>query len=271
VGTIKNRRRLSVVIITLNEAENIRGCLTSVKFADEVVVVDAGSTDGTGDVVREFTPNVYHRPMQGFGPQKQFAVEQATGDWILSLDADERLDDTLSAALVQFLESEAADTGCDGYRIYRRNIYLGRPIMHCGWYHPVLRLFKRGKGRFNDKLVHEEVMVEGTVGLLPGEILHEPYRDLFHHLEKMSRYARLDAQELIRRGRVVRGWQAPVHLILRPLWKFLEKYVWQQGFREGMHGLVLSGMAAFGVFFIHAHCWWLQRGAVDRDEVIEAR
>lgn len=250
---------LSVIVITLDEEANLARCLESVRFADEVVVVDAGSTDRTVAIAREYTHRVFERPMQGFGAQKQFALAQATGDWVLSLDADEWVSDELRAALRRFLGSPAATGAVNGYRILLRNVYLGRPMRHCGWRRPLLRLFRRRHGRFTDTLVHERVVVDGACGHLEGEIIHVPYRDVFHHAAKISRYARLDAVELRRRGRLVSGWRAPIHLVLRPLWKFVEKLAWQGGVLDGLHGLVLSAMAAYSVFLIHARCWELER------------
>lgn len=250
--------RLSVVIITLNEEENIRRCLDSVFFADEIVVVDSGSRDRTCEIAKQYTDKVFFRPMNGFGEQKQYAVDQTTGDWILSLDADERISQELRDSLVALFRTPPHEIPFQGYTIYRRNVYLGRPILHCGWYVPILRLFRKGRGQFNEKLVHEEIIVHGPVGQLKGDILHEPYTDIFHHLEKIRLYASLDAREVLAKGRRVIGWRAPVHLLGRPSWKFIEKYVIQQGFREGIHGLILSLMAALGVFLIYAHCWHLQ-------------
>lgn len=257
------RTRLSVVVITLNEEANLRRCLDSVRFADEIVVVDSGSDDATCEVARTYTDKVLFHEMRGFGAQRQYAIEQASGDWILALDADEWVSEPLRAALIALLESGSAAYAYDGYMTYRRNIYLGRPMRYCGWYRPILRLFRRGKGRFNDKLVHEELLVQGPKGLLPGDMMHVSYRDLAHHVQKMQWYAYLDAQELVRKGRKVYGLQAPVHIALRPVWKFLEKYVGQQGFRDGLHGLVLSCMAAYGVFLVHAHCWQLQKAELE--------
>ncbi len=251
--------RLSVVIITLDEESALPRCLQSVDFADQVVVVDSGSQDATCQVAREHGARVLTRPMRGFGEQKQFAVDQADGDWILSLDADEWLSEPLQQNLRQLLEMPLDSRELqDGYLIWRRNIYLGRPMRFCGWYQPIVRLFRSGQGRFNDKLVHEEIEVQGKVGTLPGDLMHNPYRDLSHHLEKIRRYMVLDARELHRRGRRVRGWQAPIHLLGRPAYKLAEKYLVQQGIREGMHGFVLSVMAALGVFLIHAECWRLE-------------
>lgn len=249
---------LSVVVITFNEADNIARCLDSVAFADEVVVVDSNSSDATCEIARRYTDKVIPHPFAGFGAQKQFAVEQATSDWILSLDADEWLSEPLQASLKQLLQAPS-DTLADGYSIYRLSDYLGRPMRHCGWYVPILRLFKRGHGRFDAKLVHEEILLDGRADVLAGDIRHVPYRHVFHHLEKMQRYAGLDAEEVLRRGRRFDGIYAPIHMLLRPIWKFIEKYIVQQGFREGMHGLILSLMAAFGVFLIHVHAWDSQR------------
>jgi glycosyltransferase involved in cell wall biosynthesis len=255
--TLMKRRKLSVVVITLNEEENIRRCLDSARFSDEIIVVDSGSNDSTCSIARDYTDKVIFHEMDGFGEQRQFALKQATGDWILILDADEWLSQDLQDSLISLLSS--GDIPCEGYTMYRRNIYLGRPMNYCGWYRPVLRLFRRGCGSFDGKLVHEEPIVSGRTGLLRGDLMHEPYRDIFHHLEKMKHYAHLDARELVRKGRQVYGLQSPIHLVLRPIWKFAEKYVVQQGFREGIHGLILSCMAAIGVFLVHACCWQLQK------------
>ena len=262
-GDFMKESRLSVAIITQNEETNLGECLDSVSFADEIVIVDSGSRDKSCQIAKQYSDKVFLRAMKGFGEQKQYAVDQATGDWILSLDADERVSQELRDSLISLLRTDAKEIPFQGYKIYRRNIYLGRPILHCGWYIPILRLFRKSSGRFNNKLVHEEIIVDGPVGHLKGDILHVPYRDIFHHLEKMHLYASLDAQEVLAKGRKVSGWRAPVHLVGRPSWKFIEKYVTQQGFKEGIHGLVLSAMAALGVFLIYVHCWHQQRQRMD--------
>lgn len=259
------RKRLSVVVITLNEEANIRRCLESVPFADEIVIVDSGSSDRTCSIAGEFTNKLLFHEFQGFGSQKQYAVDHAAGDWILSLDADEWVSDTLRSSFESFLNSPQISEDFSGYMIYRRNIFFGRPMRFCGWYVPILRLFRRGCGRFNEKLVHEEIIVDGQLGFLGGDIIHDPYRDISQLLMKMQRYISLDAQGLANRGCKVYGWQSPIHLGLRPLWKFIEKYFLQQGFREGLHGLVLSCMAAFGVFLMHAECWQRQKHRAYRE------
>jgi glycosyltransferase involved in cell wall biosynthesis len=263
------RSRLSMVVITLNEEANLPRWLDSIRFTDEIVVVDSGSEDATCDIARGYTDKVLFHEMKGFGAQKQFAIEQTTGDWIFSLDADEWVSNSLRRSIESAMESDKVNPQYDGFMIYRRNIFLGRPMRYCGWYKPILRLFRRGRGRFDEKLVHEELLVDGQIGFLNGDIMHEPYKDIFHHLVKMQNYAQLDAQELIRKGRKVHGWQAPIHLTLRPLWKFTEKLVLQQGFREGVHGLVLSSMAAFGVFLMHVQCWQLQKRILRKHQSVQ--
>lgn len=258
-----NESRLSVAIITLNEETNIGQCLNSVSFADEIVIVDSGSRDRTCEIAKKYTDKVFFKAFKGFGDQKQYAADQTIGEWILSLDADERVSQELRDSLLSLMRADTDRIAFEGYLINRRNVYLGRPIRHCGWYVPILRLFRKGSGRFNEKLVHEEIKVDGPVGRLKGDILHVPYRDVFHHLEKMRLYASLDAQEVLAKGRKIIGWRAPAHLLGRPSWKFIEKYIIQQGFREGIHGLVLSLMAALGVFLIYVHCWHLQRQRMD--------
>ncbi|MDX8389871.1 MAG: glycosyltransferase family 2 protein [Mariprofundaceae bacterium] len=257
--------QLSVVVITFNEADNIARCLDSIPFADEIIVVDSGSTDDTCAIAKRYTDKVIIKSFVGFGEQKQFAVDQATGDWILSLDADEWLSEALQKSIRALLK-QPIETVPEGYMIYRLNYYLGKPMRHCGWYIPITRLFKRGKGRFNDKLVHEEVLLDGEGGTLHGDILHVPYHDVFHHIEKIQRYAKLDAKEVLRRGRSFKHLHLPIHIVLRPIWKFFEKYFLQQGIREGAHGLILSVLAAFGVFLIHVHAWGMQSQPKD-DEI----
>jgi glycosyltransferase involved in cell wall biosynthesis len=246
--------RLSIVLITRNEAHWIRRCLDSVRWADELVVVDQHSTDGTDEICREYGAKLFlHEMTAGFGEQEQFAIDQASRPWILSLDADEEVTPALRDAIRQAI----ADPGeCVGFRIPRLTAYLGRFIRHCGWYpSPVLRLFCRGQGQFTNAFVHEEVVAGGPVGDLRADLLHYSYDSLSEHLCKMDLYTTYDAQMLARRGVWVTPLSAPWLLVGKPLVVFLRKYLWQYGFREGRHGLVLSGMAAFVTFLNYAKQW----------------
>jgi glycosyltransferase involved in cell wall biosynthesis len=243
---VAERPPISVVLITRNEAVRIRRCLESVQWAEEIVVVDQHSTDGTAAICREFGARVIERDMTaGFGEQKSFAIAQASHPWILSLDADEEV----TPALREAIEAAVREPGAHvGFRIPRLTSYLGRFIRHCGWYpSPVLRLFRRGQGRFTDALVHEEVVCEGPVGDLGEDLLHHSYESLSDHVRKLLVYTAHDARMLQRRGSQLGPGRRLSWLVLKPLAVFLRKLVVQRGYREGWHGLLLSAMAALVV------------------------
>ena len=244
-----SRPRLSVVVITLNEAERLRACLESAAWADELVVVDAESQDKTVQIAREFTDRVLVRPWAGFAEQKNFAVAQATGDWILSLDADEEVPPELRAEIQALLGAEPAE---DGYRVPRRNIFWGRWIRHGGLYPDwQLRLFRRGRGRFVERTVHESVRVEGRVGRLESPLVHRSYRDVADFLERADRYSTLAAAEWVRSGR-----RAGVgDLVVRPAGRFLSMYVVRGGFLDGWPGFLLACLYAYYVFVRSAKVW----------------
>ena len=247
---------VSVVMIVKNEAGRIRACLDSVRWAAELVVVDGGSLDGTPEICREYRARVFSREMAaGFGEQKNFAVAQATRPWILSLDADEVVTDPLRREIEDVVGRADA---CDGYRMPRLTWFLGRPIRRCGWYPaPVLRLFRRGRGRFNDALVHEEVIVDGRMGDLGADLLHHSYESIADHLRKLDLYAGLDARMLARRGVRLTARSAPWLLVVKPFLAFVRRYVAQRGVLEGRHGLVLCASAAFVVFVNAVKLWEL--------------
>ena len=241
------RPEISVVLITRNEAARIRRCLDSVRWADEIVVVDQHSRDATAAICREYGARVIEREMAaGFGEQKNFAIAQATRPWILSLDADEEV----TPALRRAIEAAVAAPGaCEGFRIPRLTSYLGRFIRHCGWYpSPVLRLVRRGRARFTDALVHEEIVVDGPVGDLREDLLHNSYDALTDHVRKLLVYTAYDARMLRRRGARLGLVRALGWLVLKPPVVFVRKYALQHGYREGWHGFVLSAMAALVVF-----------------------
>jgi glycosyltransferase involved in cell wall biosynthesis len=244
---VAERPAISVVLITRNEAARIRTCLDSVRWAEEIVVVDQHSRDETAAICREYGARVIERDMvAGFGEQKNFAVAQATCPWVLSLDADEEVTPALRRAIEATI---AAPGSAVGFRVPRLTSYLGRFIRHCGWYpSPVLRLFRRDRGRFNDALVHEEVVIAGPVGDLPADLLHRSYDSLTDHVRKLLVYTAYDAQMLRRRGTRLGPLSALWALVAKPAATFGRKFVTQQGFREGWHGFVLSAMAALVVF-----------------------
>ena len=240
------RPAISVVLITRDEAARIRRCLDSVRWAEEIVVVDQHSRDGTAAICREYGARVIEREMRaGFGEQKDFAIAQASRPWILSLDADE----VVTPALRRAIEAAVAAPGeYAGFRVPRLTSYLGRFIRHCGWYpSPVLRLFRRGAGRVTGALVHEAIVVDGPVGDLGEDLLHYSYDSLADHVRKLLVYTAYDARMLRRRGVRLGPLSAPWWLAGKPLAVFLRKLVVQGGVREGWHGLVLSAMSALVV------------------------
>ena len=244
---------LSVIVITLNEAAHIGACLDSVAFADEIVVLDSGSADGTRDIARAHGARVELSPdWPGFGPQKNRALDLATGEWVLSLDADERVPPELAEEIRRVLAQPAAD----GYRIARLSSFCGRWMRHSGWWPDhVLRLFRRGAGRFTEDAVHEHVEVRGRVQTLSGHLLHHPYASLEVFVDKINRYSTEAALKAHASGRRT--------TVLGPfghgLWTFLRHYLFRRGFLDGWQGLVLAGMAATGSFYRYAKLFWLSR------------
>ena len=243
------RPRLSVVVITLNEEDRIRDCLASVAWADEIIVVDAGSEDKTAAVAREFTDHVFIHPWQGFAAQKNFGIEQATGDWILSLDADEQVEAALRAEIRTTI---AAADARPGYRIARRNIMWSHWMRHGGLYPDwQLRLFRRGRGRFSDRAVHESLTVDAPVGRLAAPLLHHSYRDVADFLRRADRYSTLAADEWVRGGRPFRSTE----LVTGPLGRFVSMYLVHRGFLDGWRGFLLAGLYAYYVLIRSAKIW----------------
>jgi glycosyltransferase involved in cell wall biosynthesis len=246
-------RRLSVTIIAWNEEERLRACLESVAWADEIVVVDAESTDKTVALAREFTDRVWVRPWAGFAAQKNFAIDQATGDWILSLDADERVTAELAGRIRTIL---AEDGPADGYAVPRRNLFWGAWVRHGGLYPDhQLRFFRRGAGRFVEDAVHESMRIGGRVETLAEPLLHQSYRDLEDFVRRSNRYSTLAAQDWLGRGRRV---SVPA-LIMKPLGRFLSMYIVHRGFLDGWRGLVLAVLYAEYVFLRMAKAWEARR------------
>jgi glycosyltransferase involved in cell wall biosynthesis len=245
--------RLSVTVITWNEEERLRRCLESVAWADEIVVVDAGSDDKTVEIARGFTDHVVVRPWEGFARQKNFALERASGDWILSLDADEEV----SPELADELRRVIAAPGANGYAVPRRNIFWGRWVRH-GLLYPdwQVRLFRRGRGRFVDRHVHESVEIDGPVSRLGGALVHRSYKDVADFLARTNRYTTLAAEEWVKSGRPARASD----LVLRPAGRFLSMYIVHAGFLDGWRGFLLAVLYAYYVFVRSAKVWEKVKG-----------
>lgn len=228
------REKLSVTIITLNEETEIGACLESIAWADEIIVVDSGSADRTVEIAKKFTEKVFLHPWEGYARQKNWAVAQASHEWVLSIDADERVPRELRGEIEAVLGSSSP---VGGYYIPRKNFFLGRWIRHGGW-HPdyVLRLFQRNEGRFVDRRVHESVSVDGPTGKLRTPLEHYTYRSIEAYFERMERYATLAAEEMFERGRKA----SRLDLTLRPWSTFLKMYFLRLGFLDGRDGLRLA-------------------------------
>ncbi|MFV0282466.1 MAG: glycosyltransferase family 2 protein [Castellaniella sp.] len=246
--------RLSVIIITRNEAGHIGECLDSVAFADEIIVLDSGSTDATCEIARARGARVEISPdWPGFGPQKNRALALATSDWVLSIDADERVTPELALAIQQAVRAPDAQA----YRIARLSNFCGRWIRHSGWWPDhVVRLFMREEGRFTDAAVHEHVEVRGRTQTLPGHFLHYPYASLEVFIDKINRYSTEAARSAFERGRRT--------TVLGPfghgVWTFVRHYVLRRGFLDGWQGLVLAGMAGTGSFYRYVKLYCLGHG-----------
>lgn len=234
---------LSVCIICFNEDHNIRRCLESTSWADEIVLVDSMSQDSTVKIAQEFTDAVFQRSWTGYVDQKNFALSKAHGDWILSLDADEEVTDTLrEEVLAEIRRVEAKD----GYRIRRRSFYQGRWINHSGFYpDKQLRLFRRERGRWIGGRVHERVEIEGSVGELKKDLLHYPYKGIISgQLQTVNNFSGLLAEDMYERGK---RYHLSL-LLLRPIFKFMEVYVLNLGFLDGLAGFIIASTSAYAMF-----------------------
>jgi len=240
---------VSVAIITLNEERNLRACLESVKWAEEVVVCDSGSVDRTLAIAAEYGARTFQDPWRGFSAHKNLALERCTQPWILVLDADERVSPKLQAEIEAVVRAGGA---FDGYSLARKNFFLGAWIRHWGWYPDrSIRLIHRGRGHFLPRAVHEAVEVNGPVGTLQHPLEHYTYGSVGEYLRRMDRYASLASEELFAAGCRTRVGD----LTLRPVWTFLRMYLLQQGFLDGWRGLILAGLYACYTLAKYAYLW----------------
>ena len=246
---------LSVIVIAKDEEASIARTLESVAFADEVVVVDSGSTDRTVAIARGLGAKVtINADWPGFGPQKNRALDLATGDWVLSLDADEWLTAELAEEIRRVVGANAAEVAA--YRMPRRSSFCGRFLRHSGWWPDyVLRLFRRGRARFSDDVVHERVIADGKIGTLSLPIMHETFVDLEDLVDKMNRYSTHGARQLQREGKS----SSLVEAIARALWAFFRTYVLRAGFLDGREGFMLAWATAEGTYYRYAKLMRLQR------------
>lgn len=238
--------KISATIITRNEERNLPRAIESLRCCDEILVVDSGSTDRTVEIAERFGARVLEANWRGYAGQKNYASDQALHDWVLSIDADEALSEDLEGEIWALKKRGPA---YDAYTLPRMAQYLGKWILHSGWYPDrKIRLFDRRKARWVGDYVHESVFSEGRVGALEGNLLHYTCQSLSEHMRTMNGYTTLAAEELAaRRQRVTYG-----DLLFKPPWTFFKTYVLQRGFRDGVEGLAIAYMAALYTFLKYA-------------------
>jgi glycosyltransferase involved in cell wall biosynthesis len=246
---------LSVVIISHNEEPNIGRTLASVAWADERIVVDSGSTDQTAAIARDGGAKVFVEPWKGYAGQKNSAIAKASCDWVLSLDSDEEVSPELAANIQRVTNSRGEKI--DGYFIARRNFFLGRWIRHGGFYPDrKLRLFRRGRGHFADRAVHETMRVDGPTTILPGDLIHHAYPTLAGYIDTMNRYSSLAAEVLVSEGRVSGSlfWFV-ANVRVRPVLNFVWNYFFRGGFFDGREGFLLHCYHNIYVSWKYAKAW----------------
>ena len=253
------RPPVSVCVIAMNEEDRLEACLRSADFADEWIVVDSHSTDRTREIATACGARVIERDWPGHVEQKNFALSLARNDWVLCLDADERLSPELRASILAALD---AAQPADGYEMNRRSWYLGRWIRHGGWYPDrKLRLFRRSKGRWGGTNPHDHVELDGRCARLPGDLLHYSYRCLSDHLRTIDSFTTIASREKHGRGEHA-GF---VSITLRPTWKFVRMYFVKGGFLDGVPGFFAAVSSAYYVFLKYAKLWELERAGGERD------
>lgn len=247
--------KLTALIPCGNEIHNIEGVIESVNFADEILVVDSFSTDGTYEKAVETATKVIRREYQYSASQKNWAIPQAAHEWILLVDADERVTPELREEVLNILKNPPTDI--DGFWIGRMNYFMGERIYYSGWKNDkVIRLFKRDHCRYVDKFVHSEIKAHGAIGSLRQKFKHNTYVNLNKHIEKMNRYADYQAKDYDK----ITGRLTPFHFVFKPIWRFLKHYVIQGGFRDGVAGLSIAYIQSYGIFMRYVKLWLLRRG-----------
>jgi len=247
--------KLSVVIITKNEEHNIRRCLESVKWADEIILVDSQSTDKTVDIAGEYGAKIFSPEWKGYGFAKREGVNNASGEWVLSIDADEEVTPELAEEIKMIL---TADEIYDGYLINRHTNFMGKWINHCGWYPDyLLRLFRKGSGNFNDAVIHEKVEIKGKTRELKSKLLHYSYPTMEAYLERFNQYTTIGAEAALASGKKAGNFD----IVFRPFISFIDHFLTHQGFQDGIEGFIISVMSSVAVMVKYVKLRHLQKKA----------
>ena len=251
--------RLSAIVITKNEEENIGECLESLSFVDEVVLIDSESTDRTVEIARQYTRQITVAPWRGYAGTKQMALEKARGEWILWLDADERVPVALAEEILNVLDRNPSIAG---FQMPRKAYFLGRWIKHSGWYPGyVIRLFRKNQGRFGEERVHETLQVDGPIGTLREPMDHYTDRTVQHYFNKLNRYTSLAARDMKDRGRRI----SVPGILVRPVIMFMKMYIIKAGFLDGIQGFLLAVFSSYYIFIKYTKLWELLNGRCRSD------
>lgn len=246
--------KLTAIIPTGNEIHNIKDAIASVDFADEILVVDSFSTDGTFDIAKEHATRVIQREYQYSASQKNWAIPQAKNEWVLLIDADERVTPELKTEIQEILNNPPKDIVA--FWIGRNNHFMGERVKYSGWKNDkVIRLFKRDFCKYEDKHVHAEIIANGKVGFLNNKLYHNTYVSFDKYLEKMNRYAWWQAKDYDKKT----GKLTPYHFIVKPFWGFVKHYIVQSGFRDGVVGLTIGYIQGYVIFMRYVKLWLLRR------------
>ncbi len=251
-------QKLSVIIPTKNEVHNIEAVIASVNFADEIIVIDSYSNDGTFEMAQKLATRVLQREFDYHAAQKNWGIPQAKYEWILLVDADERLTSELRTEILEFLNAPP-NLDYDGYWIKRINHFMGQRVNYSGWRNDsVIRLFKRDSCKYENINVHEEIISTGKIGHLKHKLEHYTYRSMDAYLAKMNRYATQQAKDYDQKTGII----TPYHYIIKPSWGFFKHYIIQSGFRDGFVGLTIGYVQAYVIFMRYVKLWLLRRNRI---------
>jgi len=257
------REKISCTVGTKNAENDIRDCLEAVKWADEIIVIDDFSTDRTVEIARQYTDKVFQKKMVGDPEQRDFAIRQASHRWILSLDADERVSPQLRDEILEKLSHPA---GFSGFYMRRLNIFLGRPVRHCGWYEVNnTRFFNKEKAKYDITLKYCMRMERsGPMGALKNDLLHYTCRNLQDYFNRVNIWSTLNTKDLIAKGKRVTCLNSPYYLILKPAAVFFYKYFFKSGYLDGFEGFLICAISAITYFISYAKLWESQNVARDK-------